>query len=525
MPLQGLKSSWPADEIGQDFAARALNVRFRFGTARPAPGRGLFDRAPSVQSCLWLGQFPLSTGVNWPMMLTETKLYRRGSGAPNTPNTWTEIHGGFTPTGSSRWGVASGEDQLFFSRGTEEIAVWDGTPGDNFVKISTIAGYEGITGGATAIACKTMDYFNNRLVCANVIENGTTLVNRVRWPENGDYRKWDETKQLGAGFLDLFSEGAEEILALRALNDRGVIYRLHSITDLVPTGNLDEVFVEQVRVRGLGCAAPYTVASNGQFHMFLGTDFNVWRWDGIQALPVGDNIYEELKQLINVDSLDRYCAFFAPERQEYWLVICDPARGSFDVFVYDYLRNYWTRDSFPNLQSAAELVMTTTVVIWTTALGTWTGFDGTAWNDLRGTEFISLVGGRTDGATMLIDEEFSYDYYSQGSIIDRYLETEDQYLIMDSAGTGDPGEQVTIIRILLVYEYRTADPFEVGVSFDRGSTWTTKTVTPQMSGYSWIDFEKSGNVIRYRFRENNANGSFRWRSYVQEFQPAGPFLG
>lgn len=521
MPMGGVRSSWPSDDLGGQFSPRALNVRFRFGTVRPTPGRGLFDRQPSVESALWLGQFPLSTTVNWPMMLTETKLFRRGDGAPNTPPIWKQVNGTFTPSGTRRWGVTTGEDHLFFSRGTDEIAVWDGDIVNPFTKLSLVAGFEGIGGTANAFACRTMDYFNNRLVCGSTLELGNTLGNRVRWSQNGDFRKWDETLQLGAGFLDLFSEGAEEIKAIRALASQGVVYRLNSITHLVPTGNLDQVFQEDVRCRGLGVLAPYTVASNGQFHMFVGTDGNVWRWDGIQEVPIGDSIYEELKALINVDSLEKYYGFFATQRQEYWLIICDPARGSFDIFVYDYLRNNWSRDSFPNLQSAAELIITTQVLTWNTVQGTWATFGNRSWNDLRGTQFINLIGGRTDGATMLIDEQFSYDYYAQGSIIDKFIETDDQYLIDD-----DPANEVTAVRLLLVYEYmNNTNPIQVGVSFDRGSTWTEKTLIPEPKGYTWVEFEKTGNVIRYRFRENDANGSFRWRSYVQEYQYNGPFIG
>jgi hypothetical protein len=521
MPISGLKSSWPADSIGQNYAANVRNVRFRFGEARPTPGRGLFDRGPVAQTSLLIAPFTQSSGINWPMMLTTSKLYRRGTTVPGTPNVWTEVPGTFTPTGTRRWAAISGEDKFFFCRGAEEISLWDGTVGGNFVKLSTVAGFAGFGGGANAHSCRCMDYFNNRLVTAYTFEGANTFANRIRWAQNGDYRKWDETLQLGAGFMDLFSEGAEDIKQLRALNDRGVIYRLHSISELVPTGNLDQVFVEQVRVRGLGCIAPFTVASNGQIHMFLGTDKNVWMWDGIQNVPLGDPIYEELKALVNVDALDLYFGFMAPQRQEYWLVLSDPTRGAFDVFVYDYVRNYWTRDSFPNITSAGEFTNTTTAPIWSGMVGPWSPGDGRVWLDLTGTQFIQLIAGRTDSATMLIDEQFSYDYYSQGSIIDRYLETEDQYL----DDVNGPAGLETIIRILLVYKYVNNIPFEIGVSFNQGSSWDTQLVTPTMSGYTWVEFRATGNVIRYRFRENNANGSFRWRSYVQEFQVGGDFLG
>jgi hypothetical protein len=141
------------------------------------------------------------------------------------------------------------------------------------------------------------------------------------------------------------------------------------------------------------------------------------------------------------------------------------------------------------------------------------------WDQWAGLITPTIVAGRTDGATMRVDESIVSDYFALGSIIDKFLETEDFYI------DDDPTKQFTSQRVLLVYEYASADPFEFGYSQDRGRTWHTQQVIPSTKGYSWIDFRCTGNIIRYRFRENNADGRFRYRSYIHEFFEEGPWIG
>lgn len=516
MPLKGRKTAWPADSIGPEFTPNVLNVRFKFGEARNAPGRGLYDRGPVSEAAHRLETFAKSNDVTWFLMLTEDKLYRRGNSAPADSNVWTQITGTFSPGGSSRWAVAQGEDKFFFCRGDDEIAYWDGLTANQFDKISNVAGFEGIAAGG-GIKAKCLEYWNNRLIAANTVEGGTTKGNRIRWSQSGDYRKWNESLGLGAGFLDISSDGYEAIRQIKALRNNLVVYRKHSISELSATGTLSPVHIENVKVRGLGLGAPFSVGSSGDAHFFLGHDHNVWMWDGSTLTPIGNPIQEELAALTYNDALDYYFGYCAPCRFEYWLILCDPTRSQYEVFIYDYIRGYWTRDSFPNLYVISEVDIPLPQYIWNTIPGIWTDWTTTRWIDLRSGTVTSLLGGRTDSATMLIDERYVYDYYAQASIMDKYLETEDMYI-------ESPWDLVEVVRLLLVYSYVDAQPFEVGVSFDRGRSWDTNEITPDSSGYSFTEFVRTGNVVRFRFRENNATGSFRWRSYMFEIQGGGDFI-
>lgn len=518
MPLRGRYTSAPADVIGQEHTPNALNIRFRFGQARSGPGRGFYDHPVGGGKALRIDNFSLSTDTIWPIEMTESKLFRRGNLVPGDVDDWFEIAGTFVPSDDRRWTVASGEDRFFFSRGTEQIAQWNGIGGDQFDFVKNVVGFEGITGGTECVAARCLEYFNNRLIAANVIEGSTTKSNRIRWSQNGDFRKWNDLVQLGAGFLDLNDEGAESILSMKALGNRCITYRKHSIGQLVPTGSLSPTHIHETIIRNRGIGAPYTLDSSGDAHFYLGSDKNVWMFDGQRTHPVGDPVHEELMSLVYLDAIEKYFGRCIPSRFEYWLLLCDDVRGIFDAFIYDYLRNYWTRETFANLFTIGEVEIPLPIYTWNTIPGVWNDWGNTTWADLGASSMTAMLGGRTDSAIMRIDEQFAYDYFAIGSIIDRVLETEDMYVDL-------PSDLARVVRLLLVYEFVSSEPFEVSISLDRGRTWLSKEVVPEERGYSWVDFISTGNVIRFRFRENNATGQFRWNRYVYEVFNEGEYIG
>ena len=505
IPLRGRRSSWPGDAIGDEYSPNALNVRFRFGEVRQTPGRNVLSGPETNEAASAICQFPMIDGATiWPMKLATTKVMRWGNVSPANPRQWHQVQGTFIPAGSRRWSVAIGENKFFFCRGDNTIAYWDGLITSKFQQIVA-------TDGGTVPRARFLQHLNSHLVGAFTIEGLNTFANRVRWAESGNFQKWNEANQTGAGFLDIYDESEEPIRGFLGLQDRGVVYRRRSIGDLVPTGLADPAFTFQLRVRGMGCDAPYTVASNGDGHFFLGYDRNVYFWDGISLQRIGDPIREELRAFASQALIDTYFGVVLLQRQEYWLVL-----GS-DVFVYDYQIGAWSRDSFPSITAVAEVEDTFNVVTWSTLTTIWSA-EMRHWSELSGTISTQIFASRGDGSSMVIDENIAYDYFSLGSIIDRVLETPDFYL-------ADPMQMGTIKRVALIYEYTNNVPFEAGISTDRGRSWKTQSVVPNTTGVSLIDWNVTAQIVRFRFRENNALGTFRWRSYEYEWQSAGDFSG
>lgn len=513
MPVSGLVTALPEDVLPDEASPRCLNVRFRFGEVIPRPGSKLFSDKQVAESVLHIDEFSRIDALVWLLHLTETKIYRFGDTLPGVPRDWFAISGGPTIVSGRRWSVTKGEGLFFFTHG-QEVLTWSGT--GSYASI-TDADTSGIF-ASEIVSSRYIEYFNNSLILGYVEEASGTKANRIRWSINGDHTRWDDTAGLGAGFIDLFEEGEEPITGLRALHDRLVVYKRRSFAEILATGTLTPRHIVQVRSRGIGCAAPYTLAFNGFVHFFMGVDGNVYAWDSNTLSPIGDPILNELEGLVDPANFDTIFGAAIPSRQEYWLVV-----DSDNVFVYDWYRNTWSRDSYPSLSALGEADDTFGIVVWNDAIGAWDVYGG-QWNQQNISRQIKAFGGRATGEIFEVDKMTVDDYFAIGSIVDRHVETPDFYFSTSGDYTG-PWQQGTIQQLLLTYKYENSEPFEVGVSLDRGLTWNTQLITPVPAGYSALSFNLTGNVVRFRFRENNSQGRFRWRNFDYEFVPAGPFRG
>ena len=227
--------------------------------------------------------------------------------------------------------------------------------------------------------------------------------------------------------------------------------------------------------------------------------------------------------MVDLDTVEQIFGFVSLNSQEYWLVF-----PTGDAFIYHYVYQTWSRDTFGDFTAGYEVLDSATALTWDTISSTWETTGG-SWGSYEATGFPRIFAGRSDGKTFFIDNSIAYDYFTVGSIVSRNLETFDIYFPSgkyqgDELSDGDMWEEGTIQRVMLVYEAdkTNTEPFVVGVSFDKGSTWIEQTVTPGPEGFVITDFNITGRLVRFRFRENNANGRFRWSSFGYEFIPAGP---
>lgn len=547
LPAKGLVTALPADSIGPDFTPNCYNVRFKFGQVRHGPGRGVLTGSPVNEIVRNMGFATNPLGEQIPYMFTDSKLWTQPGDKLAVPaGPWTNVPStgsglgtvNISATNPSRFGLAIGEGYMFFTRNqklggvaysSDAIFRWDISMGaagyQCLYKSSSYQPPAGLSSvaGAGAVSGKFLEYMNGHLVAFNVVEQvndagfpvtgkSSVLPQRIRWSESGQHLHWNDTLGLGAGFIDLWEGDSTPVVGVARLRDDAVIVRGESIGHFRPTFQLQPEFSYETRLRGFGTRAPYSVASSGSAVFFLGTDGIVYSWDGSNLAPIGGAIQDQITAWANIFTSNTYSQWeeqtgivgvCSPERGEYWLLIRDNAQGNdTQVFVWDWVRQCWTRDTFPDITCLGSLNIGTSVL----------------------SHIPAWFGGGSDGRTFAIDENISGDYYAIGSIIDRYIETEDMYF---DPGTGaDPWNLGTVIRMLLVYDYMSAVPFEVGISTDRGHTYLTKMVTPSPSGYSIIDLgPKTGNVVRFRFREKDLNAQFRWTSYSFQLIDAGEFIG
>jgi len=507
-PVRGLVTAVPPDRLEDTQSPAVTGIRFRFNRAVPAPGRSILSGPVTTESPQWFGQFYTAAGLVWSMMLTDTKLYRWGNSSPATPRQWHQVlPGSTTPSAIARWSAIVGEDQLFFAREGDSIYRWDGLATSKFFPIVATSG--------TVPKSRYLEYFSNRLVTGYTFEGGSTFPSRIRWSESGNYTRWDDTIGLGAGFLELIEEGDESITGLRALVDELAVYTPRSIKHVFATGTLAPVFASQTRVRAVGCAFPYSIANAGQTHFFLGYDAGIYSWNGIQLQEIGAPIRDLVEPFVDLTHPENYLGATFPHRNEYWLLCV----ANNVVFIYDYRYNTWTMDTVPAWTAFGECEDIVGSQTWQSIVGAWNTFASTNWIALAG--MLSAVGfaGRTGGATMMIDETSTYDYFAVGSIMDRFLETPDYYL------GGAPSQTATLTKMVLTHEEAGFDSnIIVRVSVDRGKTWQSQTVT-LTKGYTLVFWNITGNVFRFSFGSADANTDFAWTGYELEYVEAGDYIG
>jgi hypothetical protein len=433
-------------------------------------------------------------------MLTDQYLYKWGDAAPGTPAAWIKATGEVL-TGSGRWSWCVGEDYFFFARdGGNGIYRWKGGT-------SAVEKVPGAPSDVTFV-----EYYNNRLMAGNLVEAAKSWSNRIRWPVNANHTDWTGS---GSGFLDLYEPEQEPIQGMKVLGNRLVVFREHSITDLVARGTLTPVFSSEQRTSNVGCPFPFTIDSNGVVIFFLGNDGNVWAWNGTQLQPVGNDIYKSLEQVIDLKGGPYYFGRIYPYANEYWLWLGGP-----NVYVLDTLQGRWLLDYLPTLQAVGDAEVSVALNDWASQTSSWGSYGAKMWREMQARSFSRLIIGKIDRSTVMVGRDLSGT--EDNSDVTCMIETKDYY-IDDKFG---PWLQRTVERAMLVYNYNNdIDPFEISLSVDRGKTWQSVLHYPNSIGYALASWKITGNVGRFRYSTTSKRPVFRWMSMIEEFVPAGPYLG
>lgn len=507
----GLVTATPSDHLEPINSPDMSNIRAKYGIVHPAPGRAQVLAAPVAEELRGIFRSPQASGDEWILGLFESKFYRFGTVAPGTLRQWEEILAGGTAISSNqrKWSAITAEDKFFFTNGGT-IFVW---PDGLDPLTGTYVTIDSLVTSGVAPQGRFLEYYNDRLIVGYTIEGGASTSYRIRWSENGDFRRWDDTLGLGAGFMDLYEDSQESITGLRNLGDRLVVYKEHAIIDIVKTGILEPTFAQEVRVRGIGTRFSHTIASNGLVHFFLGSDLKVYAWNGVQAVVISTEIEDRLYSIIDTSLVDDYFGFVSTLRGEYWLVV-----GAEDVFVYDYIQQRWFADKYPlrTITSIAEVEDSEEVYTWLTIPGTWEEQTDT-WESLRAAQRTTTWMGHSTGVLAEVGDQILGDAFGPSSLLQCHVDSPDFYIL-------DPQEMTKIHRVIVLYDFTIDELYNFLISHDRGLTWTAYPITPISLGISMVDTNVTGNITRFRLSCSSTNPRFKWKSFQYEWQPEGPFI-
>jgi len=214
--------------------------------------------------------------------------------------------------------TSNNNDVYYFTDGVNSVQTWDGT-GEHSALSGLESGddVEGLGTLTTSLKAKYIRTFEGFIVLGHLTEEGTTIPGKIRWSQINETTKWvNETDGTGQAGSFLFS-GPDFVMGLHQLKRELMIYRERSIEAMSYIG-LPSIFGFRRAQTGTGLVSPFAVSDFGDNHRFLGPD-NVWQYNGISLVELGDPIKDEFFDLCAPSQLSNTWMFFLEETDELWL--------------------------------------------------------------------------------------------------------------------------------------------------------------------------------------------------------------
>lgn len=283
-----------------------------------------------------IADFFNNTGTRLQTIITPTRLIEW------TGSAWTVITGTLTGAASQLFDWTCVNYKLLFTQGADKVQLWDGISG-SFAAASV-----------NAVAARTVMELQTQLIVANTVESAVAYPQRVRWCGPGDPTDWTS---LNAGVTDLLNDQGPIWKAIK-LYQQGYLIQQFGITQMIPTGNAQNPFYfVPIATNNKGTVYPFSVArQGGEFACYVGLD-NVYKFDGTQAMPIGDKriaggktgarsrIMADLSQ-VNPNTVYGYITNYAGSAyfNAYWIIV-----PNVSVWVYNLEEENWVRFSYSTI--------------------------------------------------------------------------------------------------------------------------------------------------------------------------------
>ena len=473
-----------------------------------------------------------SWSTSWPAATYEIKFGTNDPNAAGTPDAWYTVASFDSATGLTldtagptattvayaiRMCFQNDEDQphdialpvktydrLFVAtNGIDTPKKWDGT------------GYMADLGGSPNVA-RYCGYFGSvgyeHLYLGWTVDAGNDQPFTLEMSDAGDPESYAEGL-----YYDLMNTN-DEVVGMKALGQNVVVYKKESISIAFPTGVADDPLqFKQNHINGIGTPTIRAVSDFGNFHIFMGTD-NVYKFDGNQIIPIGNEIVNTMLREINAGMAHR--AFSLAMRDKHLYLLFIPVDGDYPdkAYVYNYIDNNWTIWEFAHEMTAAGY--------WfSDASETWETWDdsGITWDDLlasgeRWSDFLSYGG----TPTFLFGDKDGYVYEfgagdDNGTDIDANFTTRDYPI-------NDPVKLFKLLQVIVGIAQSGAGTMRVRASVNFGGEWSQWGIINLAGTTEYmeriVNFLMRGQQVRF-YVENVDGVNFEIESIAVGFNHAG----
>ena len=157
------------------------------------------------------------------------------------------------------------------------------------------AGTDAAISGASTYKPKIMLPYQFRLLIFNYDDNGTDMPITFRYTVADDFEDFSGT---GSNARNMPQGAGTQIMNAVAIKDYVGVYKDKSISVLDYVGG-SSYFATAVHIEGIGLLATDAIVNLGTSHLFMGSDYNIYEWNGgWELIPIGNAIKKYIKDNI-----------------------------------------------------------------------------------------------------------------------------------------------------------------------------------------------------------------------------------
>ena len=313
-PTMGIIGNVPTTLLNPRACVNCNNVVFKDGIVSPRTGYISYGSGTLAGFPLLLFRYQRWDGEEFDILVTTTNVYYNYKGA------WTSIASGLSGGVDTRASLAYIQNYLVHTNGEDAPAKWNGTT------------WSALTDGAGTNwgTYRPLIFlpFRFRLLGLNDNKTTTGAAIRIMYSKLGEYDDIDGTEN--SGYIDFTQGVGSRIVGAAPLKNYIGMYKEGCCALLSYIGG-SSIFAINVQIESVGLAAKDAIAVVRDAHIFLGSDYNIYRWNGgTVPEPVGNSIKKLLRAEINRAKVGRSFAIFNKEQNQVIFFV----NNKYIVFTY-----------------------------------------------------------------------------------------------------------------------------------------------------------------------------------------------
>jgi len=301
-PSRGLALNAPAPFLDPRATPDCQNVRFYDGIVEKRTG---YPSTAYADGTITGTPIKLQTytapGGDYEMLMTTSNLYYKTS-------EWTSILGSMSNTVTSRVTMCTMFNtdtfNLYFGSKETGMRIWKGSGNSYAITANTV------------FKPKVILPYQFRMLLFNVDEDGDDFPIKFRYTVANPTNTATAWTATGSGSRNMIQGAGSQIMNAVAIKDYVGVYKDKSISVLDYVGG-SSIFATAVHIDGTGLLAQDAIVNLKTSHLFLGSDYNIYEWNGgWELIPIGNAVKKYIKTNINRSKKERCFAVANYENTE-----------------------------------------------------------------------------------------------------------------------------------------------------------------------------------------------------------------